>query len=204
MKWYLLVLILVIGGCASSSKGDKESFESDDDEKPGLIMGTISDTFEGAVDIIRSPFRDLGLMKQKIPDELEMVSDDPYVRPTKVKCETIVDEIVDLDRVLGSDEYLVASTGDEEGYFTSGAKMASSMAVGKLGGYATLPFKSMVRRVTGANTYERQASKAYQAGQLRRAYLIGMAESDLKCARVLEEKEKKYMRPAKKKNTFTI
>jgi len=206
MKCCLLILVLIIGGCASSHKGHEGPVISAPEEEDSILFGVISDTFEGAMDIVKSPFRDLGLLEEDIPDRLETISSDPYVKPVSKKCGPIVEEIVELDYLLGSDEYLVAAASDgEEGYFSSGAKMAGTVAVGKLGGKVAIPFRGVIRRVSGASSHERKVSKAYQAGQLRRAYLIGMAEShSLNCSKMLEEQEKMWRKPAKKKNVVTV
>lgn len=39
-----------------------------------------------------------------------------------------------------------------------------------------LPFRGIIRKVSGADLHQKRLAAAYQAGKLRRAYLVGIAE----------------------------
>ena len=203
MRLFLLVAVLVLSSCSSTKDNE---IVLNDDEEPNIIVGTISDTFEGVIDTIQSPFRDLGLVGEDIPPKLIEVSKDPYVKPSSAKCKDINEELAELDSLLGTDAYTLAALNikskeeEEEGsYLLSGAKMASGFAAGKVAGKISLPLRGVVRKISGADAHEKKSAKAYQAAELRRAYLRGLMDGKgAKCAEKPDKKKVVKSRPSKK------
>jgi hypothetical protein len=96
-------------------------------------------------------------------------------------CEDIRIEIAQLDALLGPDmctlenpSGTVASRKGE--YVEEGASIASKQAVGITSGYLdVIPFRGVVRSVSGANKHTKEVARAYEAGKLRRSFLKGLA-----------------------------
>jgi hypothetical protein len=179
MRVYLLALLLVLTSCASMEVANKPIIAEEDDN---MLVSTVSDTFDGIIDTIQTPFRDLGLISEDIPEKLLEAAKDPYAKPKATTCKALIKEIAELDELLGTDQYIITSlnAGDktESSYLAAGAKMASSMAIGKVGAQVSIiPMRSIVRKVSGAEKTEKESGKAYQAGELRRAYLRGLAST---------------------------
>lgn len=162
-----------------------------------------------AVDAATGPLEDLNIRKREIPGLLKAAAINPYARPKIVTCPAVREELAQLDELLGPDmqakEVEVASADD--GFLgVSDVKTPTREQVEKgVGNYAhktvigmisskvnIIPFRSIVRTVTGANKYQQQVTEAYEAGKLRRAYLKGFVTEHFgkKCLD-LDAKQKK-------------
>ncbi|MEO0462032.1 MAG: hypothetical protein AAF127_02805 [Pseudomonadota bacterium] len=120
-----------------------------------------------AEDIAKTPLQDLNLEKDEIPEVLVMASDDPYNSQGLINCNSIVGEIAKLDTILGDDYDLrgAEDTGMD-------ANKAAKRVVGSF-----IPFRGIVREVTGAAGDERKARAAVTAGLVRRGFLKGLGQS---------------------------
>lgn len=114
------------------------------------------------------PLQDLNLQKTDIPDVLRAALVDPY-RPPPRACATVVQELAALDAALGPD-LDVKPVEDDEG--------AEEFVEGAVRDVATgwIPFRSVVRRMTGAAAHDRKVEAAGIAGSIRRGYLKGYGE----------------------------
>lgn len=126
------------------------------------------ETLKKAGEIATQPARDVGIAKTKIPAILVDAQQQPYAPPSKSGCAGIGTDIAALNEVLGPD-------------FTSDAK-ANEDKFGKLaaaGGEAVvnslIPFRGLVREVSGAAPAERRLDAAVNAGLARRGFLHGLA-----------------------------
>jgi hypothetical protein len=147
-----------------------------------------------AIDAATGPLQDLNLRKHEIPEILVKAGKNPYARPGKAKCAVVREELAQLDEVLGPDmEPMEDDDGKNELMRLANAEMpaAEEMADGAVnmaGDFARktvmgtirshtdiLPFRSIVRKVSGADRHAKRTAKAYEAGKLRRAYLKGFA-----------------------------
>lgn len=121
-----------------------------------------------------TPLRDLGVMKVDIPQVLLDALEDPYARPPRsAKCPQLIALIRPLNDVLGPDIDTIPS--DDEGLTSKGKSTALGVA-GDLAGGA-IPFRGVVRKLSGAESHDRQVSAAIIAGHTRRAYLKGLGEA---------------------------
>ena len=105
---------------------------------------------------------DLGILPPSTPDVLKEAASAPYVAPAGEDCESVAREIAALDAVLGPD---------------ADAPMPSGGGAGKFVGQAVkslIPYRSVVRLVTGADRKQRQRNEAAMAGWARRGYLKGV------------------------------
>ncbi len=175
--------------CFLSACAGSERFTQTDtkEEATNLFAQTIKGSLQGAFEAAQSPLVDLNIKKDEIPDSLQQITANPYSSGSKPKCKDIQSEIAALDEVLGSDVHYSAdgklSLRPEESpdYVKDGASMLQKEAIGFVAGKASIiPFRSIVRKVTGAEKHSKAVARAYESGKIRRAYLRGMSTA-LRC-----------------------
>lgn len=122
----------------------------------------------------KAPLRDLNVIRTHVPQVLLEALADPYARPTTRKCAELVDLILPLNDALGPD-IDVPPVEDEQGVI----KRSRPMALGAVAGMASdvIPFRGVVRQVTGAAKHDEYVQAAILAGTARRAYLKGLGEA---------------------------
>lgn len=120
-----------------------------------------------AVDVARTPLEDLNIASKDIPEVLVAALRDPYDIEGILTCNDIVMRIAELDNTLGPD----FDIPQEENRRISTGRVAKSV-VGSL-----MPFRGIVREVSGANKRRAETRLAITAGMVRRAYLKGMGEA---------------------------
>lgn len=126
-----------------------------------------SANFAGA---ITAPIRDLNLMRDEVPEVLTTARDAPYLDPQNASCAQLAEMIAPLDEALGPDP-------------GAGAKIetggAGRLAYGAMADVTrdVIPFRGVVRRITGAARADQKVRETREAGQLRRAYLKGFASA---------------------------
>ncbi len=178
MRGLAAFLIIILAGCSAH-----EGSQQEPEPVTGIISDTMVDTAQGAWAAVQMPFEDLNLKRQEIPEKLQQITDNPYVLPPRIRCEGIRKEIDELDRLLGPD---VCTPQNPTGTVTSrngeyaeqGAGMAKDQAVGIVSDKTNIiPFRGVVRKITGAEKHAKEVERAYQAGRLRRAFLKGLATS---------------------------
>ena len=117
-----------------------------------------------ATEVAKTPLRDLNIDARDIPEALQIAARDPYATQGMETCNAIVTEIANLDMVLGADYDIAEADGNDR---LSEGRIGQSI-VGSI-----LPFRGVVREVTGAAGNERLLRAAYTAGMARRAFLKG-------------------------------
>jgi hypothetical protein len=120
---------------------------------------------------VGQPFRDLSLIQDKAPEVLKRAAEGPYDLTRIADCPQLRQEIADLDAALGPDL-------DELG--TSKGTTVDSLAADLIGGVVKLPFRGILRRVSGAQAREEAMRAAVLAGMVRRGFLKGRL-SQLAC-----------------------
>ncbi len=116
------------------------------------------------------PLRDLNLRHEDPAPVLAAALAAPYAPPVPPDCAGVRGEIGVLDASLGPDL-------DELAYDSQGPGMAQELVEDAIRGLVGLPYRGMVRRVTGAAARDRIARKALLAGYVRRGWLKGLAAS---------------------------
>ena len=139
---------------------------------PLLLSGAASaqekpNNLDKAGDIASQPVRDLGINKGEIPEVLQKAVQDPYARPPR-GCRPINVELGELNAALGED-FGVGTEANEN----RAGKIAE--AVGKTIVNSLIPFRGLVREISGAAPAERKLQAAVAAGIARRGYLRGLA-----------------------------
>lgn len=127
----------------------------------------ITDQKVTAVDVVATPVDDLNLRKGKIPPLLEAAIADPYDLDGLKTCAQISAAIVQLDSVLGLDRDIPQDRAEK----LSVGRVAQS-AVGSF-----IPFRGIIREVSGANSHQRKVNDAVEAGIARRSFLKGYGQA---------------------------
>lgn len=118
-----------------------------------------------AEDVARTPLTDLNIDKEEIPQVLLVAEQNPYASAGLSTCNALVAEIAAIDQVLGAD-YDIATGYDDDGL--SEGKIAQRV-VGSF-----IPFRGIVREVSGAAGDQRKLRRAVMAGVARRSFLKGV------------------------------
>lgn len=117
-----------------------------------------------AVDVIATPATDLNLKKGEIPPILIAAAQDPYGLSGMRRCADLAAEVSRLDAVLGDDIDIAQSPSRR----VSPGKVAQSV-VGSF-----IPFRGLIREISGASEQERRQQMAIYAGSTRRSFLKGV------------------------------
>ena len=151
-KMGLLVMSMLMAACASPSKRP---------DGPSSEAGPMPDARS-------SPLSDFNFGKDGIPDVLLAAVEDTYAEPAGKDCATLGAEIAAIDRVLGPDlDVLKAANKDED--------VVVRALAGAIRGL--VPYRGILRMMTGANRRERRVAAAVAAGGIRRGYLKGLGEA---------------------------
>ena len=126
------------------------------------------DTLDKAGQIATQPGRDVGLDKKEIPPVLQKAVENPYAQPASRSCKGLNVGLGELNAVLGED-----FTAGREANENRTGKIAE--AVGKTIVNSLIPFRGLVREISGAAPAERRLQAAVTAGIARRGYLRGLA-----------------------------
>jgi hypothetical protein len=158
LRVVILSCLVTLGACATSSK------------TPAM--------FDAAV----TPLTDLNLVHAEIPAVLIEAQKRPYGPPAQLGCDGIVAEVRALDEVLGPDLDTPASASNpgliERGSVAAAAGNAVVNTVRRTA-ESVVPFRSWVRRLSGAERYSKEVAAAIAAGTVRRAFLKGLATTEL-------------------------
>jgi hypothetical protein len=133
-----------------------------------------------------APLNDLGITKQEIPAVLEKAQENPYRMPDGRGCAAIAREIRELDEALGPDYDARPAAKNEESFMNKASDVAEDQAVGAVQRTAEglIPFRSWVRKLSGAERHSKRVAACITAGSVRRAYLKGLAASQ-RCSYML-------------------
>ena len=137
--------------------------------------GRTADTRRGVSGAASIPLRDVGLMRPEIPLLLRNLQY-PYATASLSNCSAVTHEIGLLESVLGPESYQPGpnrNIWDRSGDFVEDQTIqAAEDAASDL-----IPFRSWVRRISGASRAERDALRAVANGQQRRTFLRGYGAS---------------------------
>lgn len=114
---------------------------------------------------VQQPIRDLSLIREQAPPALQKAVGAPYDRAAPASCAAVVHEIAELDDALGPDIDISAKD--------KGGLSATGLAADLVGGAVGLPFRGILRQMTGAEQRDRELRAAVLAGMVRRGFLKG-------------------------------
>lgn len=119
-----------------------------------------------AGDVAMTPITDLNLAKDDIPSVLLAAQAAPYASVGIRSCDDIAAAIAPLDAALGPD--MDVTEGENE--------RVSPGAVAKSVVASFIPFRGILRELSGAAEHQREFQAAIYAGAVRRGYLKGLGE----------------------------
>jgi hypothetical protein len=146
----------------------------------GCMSGRTEDTRRGVANAAVSPLRDGGVIRPEIPPLLRTL-DYPYSTVSLAPgCSAVAYEIGQLDAVLGPESF---QPGPDRNIWDRSGDFAETQTIEAVQDTANdlIPFRSWVRRISGASAAEREALRAFANGQQRRTFLRGYGAS-LGCA----------------------
>ena len=137
---------------------------------PALAQGVAQPT-PTVADVITKPLADVNLKKREMPPELIAIRDHPYAADSLTTCAAISTEIAKLNDALGPDF-------DEVEVDEEGRKRKEDVANAAGGLVSSLiPFRSLIREISGAGRADRDYREALYAGVVRRGYLKGLGQA---------------------------
>jgi hypothetical protein len=161
---------VALSACASTSESRQTSSATDSNEK-------LSKAKVQVTEVATTPLSDLNLVHGEIPPVLLIAQKAPYSSPLNQTCEGIMYDVAMLNAVLGAD--LDVPEKPSPGLVERGTVAAGNAAVGVFRGAAEgiVPYRSWVRKLTGAERYSKDVADAIAAGTVRRAFLKGFARA---------------------------
>lgn len=130
------------------------------DEEP------VTDSDPSIVDIVTTPISDLNLRKDPIPPVLLEAVEATYESKELTDCAALMREVARLNAVLGPD---LDQQEEERRDITAGKVAQRALA-------SFIPFRSVIREISGAADHERDFREAIVAGAVRRGYLKGLGK----------------------------
>jgi hypothetical protein len=133
---------------------------------------------------ITSPLKDLNLLREKIPAALLTADKNPYLLPDMAtSCEQLDQEIKSLDQVLAPDiDAPKQKKIKDDNHIERGAELVGEASINaiKRTTESLVPYRSWVRKLTGAERESKLVARAIKSGNLRRAFLKGFKVSSCK------------------------
>jgi hypothetical protein len=136
-------------------------------ERGREVLDKADEVLGKAGKIVSQPARDVGASKVEIPPILVAAAEKPYDLAGLSTCQQLSDEVGRLTAVLGPDLDAKKAEGENKG-----AQVAE--AGGKAVVNSLIPFRGLVREVSGAAPAQRALNAALDAGFARRGYLRGV------------------------------
>ncbi len=141
----------------------------------GLLIGAVPavaqqkhSTGQIVGDVATQPLQDMNLKNKHIPLVLELARGDPYSTTGLRTCGSIKAAIGTLTAQLGPD---FDSPEDRRANRVTAGGVAKGVVQG------LIPFRGVIREISGAATAQRQWDAAVDAGIARRGFLRGVARS---------------------------
>lgn len=154
---------LVLAGAAQAQPRTDAQDKKDQSASPSKY----EDTRRQALEIGSQPARDMGMSKREIPPVLEDALADPYGIRSLKTCAQLAAAVRTLNDALGPDY----QSGGEYRENRAGKLVAAG---GKSVINSIIPFRSLVREITGAAPADRHMNAVIDAGLARRGFLRGV------------------------------
>ena len=170
----LLTAILIIMVLAACSHKPKKTVKVD-----GVNKSSLTET-------VKQPIYSANLVRKKIPESLKNITA-AYQAPNN--CDEMLLELNMLNNALGEDYIDKENVGSDVFRLNLGQMLTDEVE-------ASIPFNSIVKRLSGARKHEKATLSAQVRGKARRSYLKGWADakgcqiSEKKANEVIEDKIK--------------
>jgi hypothetical protein len=123
--------------------------------------GSPADQPDAITGAVQQPFKDLNIVREQTPPVLEAAAKAPYVEIQPLNCDAVRAELAALDKELGPD-------------FDAAENKNDDILAGALRSAMGLPFRGVVRRISGAQKRDQKREHAILAGIARRGFLKGV------------------------------
>jgi hypothetical protein len=165
------VAFAALSACATTSEAPKT--HEANSPAPSSTQRAIKQAQAGVGEAAMSPLQDVNLKRDKIPERLKAIKN-PYDVNAAISCETIATEVVALDELLGRDWDVPPP--DKAALKDRAADGASTAFLDTIASEASglIPYRGLVRTVSGANRHAKKVLKAYERGSHRRSFLKGL------------------------------
>ncbi len=175
----LFVASFLVTACGSASHKNVDVTPKTDrghNDSGDQVVRSSSDPNNSWGDAFTAPLEDFNLRRENIPAILEQAITKPYDLKGLDHCDAISAEVTQLDALLGRDFDEPPPPKDMSTMTEKGGRMANKAAVGSVRNAtrSLIPFRGLVRQVTGADKHQKEVDTAIQAGKVRRAYLKGV------------------------------
>lgn len=146
------------------------------DKAPGLTSRTLSETQAGLGNALLAPLEDLNVQRAPIP-ELLLAIKNPYAVPADIDCAQLTERIEALNVLLGRDwdipppDKANLSERASDGASTAFLEAIASETSG------LIPYRGIVRSLSGAKRHQTKHRKAYERGSHRRTFLKGLGHA---------------------------
>lgn len=156
---------MTIGRAGAAFAGDADAAPAPVTDKRATVQSAVA-----------TPVQDLNLKKTAIPDVLQAAAANPYDVAGVGDCAAIAAEVASLDQALGADKDAPpdADADDDD----KGSTVATVLQTGV---QAIIPYRGVVRHLSGANAHEKTMTEAIRVGFARRGFLKGRAV-EMNCA----------------------
>ena len=137
----------------------------------------------GVVQTATQPLNDLNLMQARIPPVLTAAAQGAYAVPADTSCAALQTELLALNAALGPDIDASGTPGADPGLMGKAVDFVGDAAMDSVRGSVNavvdgvIPFRSWVRKLSGAERYSKAVDAAIRAGTLRRPFLKGWARA---------------------------
>ncbi|HET9822041.1 MAG TPA: hypothetical protein VFQ16_09480 [Burkholderiaceae bacterium] len=135
------------------------------------LGGCASSASQQAGDAAATPLHDVNVVRAEIPPVLQAAARAPYAPPADASCAGLATAVQALDAALGADLDTPATAANPSLLERGAGEALRSAAEG------VIPFRGWVRKLSGAERYERRVEAAITAGGVRRAYLKGLGQA---------------------------
>ena len=119
-------------------------------------------------DAVTQPLSDLNLKKKGVPPLLLEIKDNPYDIKGIRTCRQIIAEVKRLDEVMGDDFDRIEVNSRDKKRKTGAAEVTRGLIS------SLIPFRALIREVSGARSSDNEYREAIYAGVVRRSYLKGL------------------------------
>ena len=142
------------------------------------MTGCVAPPTQRITDAATSPLSDLNLLQVAVPPVLVEARKQVYAVPVIHDCIALATEIHALDEALGPD-LDVAVPADDKSLVERGGVLAGNAALDAIKGAAEglIPYRSWVRKLSGAERASKAVAAAISAGMVRRGFLKGLLQA---------------------------
>jgi hypothetical protein len=160
------VLALAAAALVALPAAGSAQNKKDDPPKTEEPAKPITERDVGAKDVALTPLSDLGLRKGEIPQLLIQAQVEPYGLTGLRSCAQIAAAVGELDAILGDDIDVAIAKGQ--------TILPGRVAQSVVGSF--IPFRGVIRELSGASAQDRKVQAAIYAGTARRSFLKGVGQ----------------------------